>query len=227
MENNKNYYEDVRKVLNKRNIVTKIKSYEEFLEKNSIEREQIKVERKKIEAEEKEAKKSKIKEIIYIATTVLILLAMLLGPQAYFQIKRNNEIENIKTVMRELNPGATEQQLKTAAQDAYYVLNSYINTGDKTAREQIYSSYKICYDNADLVLETAYEISNNEEKYQFVPEGGYQVEINAASMNEYLATIYGNFEPSERESLYRDHMQRVHDEKAKKRLELIKEEKYY
>ena len=60
------------------------------------------------------------------------------------------------------------------------------NSNDEQATFEIYKAYRMSQNNIDDVFGTVYEISNNEEKYDFVPEQGYNIDFKYDNFDAYL-----------------------------------------
>lgn len=200
-----NYYKDIRKLLDSRKITTEDIQITQMTKSSSIgENKVAQVERKK----SKQIKSDIVSGTIFLGITVGIL-GVLIGSRAIHDANVQDQVNNIKTVIQQQNPNISDEQLNIAAKDAYYVLNSYIFSGDKTAEKQIYNAYLHGKTNADMVLEGAYEISNNEDNYSFVPEDGYQVEIKATNMDDYISISFPGLEQNDKYEAYENRMKEI------------------
>ena len=200
-----NYYKDVRKLLDSRDITTEDIQITQMTKSSSI------GENKVAQVERKKSKqiKSDIVSSTIILGVVVGMLGVLTGSKAIHDANVQAEINDIKTVIQQQNPNISDEQLNIAAKDTYDVLNSYINTEDETAEVQIYYAYLHGKTNADMVLEGAYEISNNEDNYSFVPEDGYQVEIKATNMDDYISISFPGLEQNDKYEAYENRMKEI------------------
>lgn len=128
----------------------------------------------------------KIVANVALGTMVAGMISVFPVAKAIEQAKINNEISGIEQVLDSKYPDLRSEVSKELAKDSYYILNAKNNSNDEQATFEIYKAYRMSQNNIDEVFGTVYEISNNEEKYDFVPEQGYNIDFKYDNFDAYL-----------------------------------------
>ena len=151
----------------------------ETIKAQSVSKPPVSVKRSKVDTK-------KIVANVALGTMVAGMISVFPVAKAIEQAKINNEISGIEQVLDSKYPDLRSEVSKELAKDSYYILNAKNNSSDEQATFEIYKAYRMSQNNIDEVFGTVYEISNNEEKYDFVPEQGYNIDFKYDNFDAYL-----------------------------------------
>lgn len=224
-----NYYKDIKEILEGKKVNDSVKFYEDNyypskeqiaqrIYERSLEQKKAEVQRKKVQQQNIE----NVKQVTKYAGIAILLSTVTIGsltlPKTLTELSKQEQLEGIKAIILEQNEDVSKTQLEKAANDAYKVLNSKQQNID----EQIY--YSFCNGTADEVLECTFEIANNQEQYEFIPDGGYNVSIDSKNMEEYLSKTFSGYSFEEARKIYETEMKNYIDTKTNKTYESLYEE---